>query len=201
MAASVGWRDTAWGCRSAFFTADVSSFMLFPFIRSWYFIRRVSDMRVARSMALAGPRSRRQPMTKSSTLMFPVSSMSRRSKRPHASERSKSIDLKYASNSGLFSCFLNSCQEIISAPCVAKALRRWSTISMLVSSLVLFSADSTKMPVITLSIENMVKAMNTENRSAIAGEISSIRGSQITCQFIPPLMAWKSDRIDLPIEP
>mmetsp|Transcript_70225 Transcript_70225/g.157222 ORF Transcript_70225/g.157222 Transcript_70225/m.157222 type:complete len:205 (+) Transcript_70225:561-1175(+) len=170
----------------------------------WLTIRFESYISVARSMDLAGPFNRMQPMTNSWMLISPELSRSSRRKRPLALSISMPIELRWAlillsdrrsSNSERFmepdlSRSANSNIAVISC---SAALVLWSC-SWITSSLslcALFMALSTKMPVMMFSSANVVKNVK-KLRTNPCRALMSMSGAPISPQLMPPETAWYS---------
>mmetsp|Transcript_92398 Transcript_92398/g.261588 ORF Transcript_92398/g.261588 Transcript_92398/m.261588 type:complete len:243 (+) Transcript_92398:210-938(+) len=156
-------------------------------------IRLLKYMRVARSIAVAGPRSRRTPCVNSSQSMVPDSSVSSSRKRARASFLSISSDLKNPSKCGSFSSRTKSSHSTLPSSFMM-SWKSWLTCFASSASLSTFaadSADSTNTPVTTLSIANTTKAMYTENPMETQGfgiAACSKSGSS-WFQSTPPVMA------------
>mmetsp|Transcript_45860 Transcript_45860/g.109200 ORF Transcript_45860/g.109200 Transcript_45860/m.109200 type:complete len:244 (-) Transcript_45860:1934-2665(-) len=168
------------------------------------FMRLVSDIKVARSIDLAGPRRRKQPMTKSSASMEPDSVRSKSPNKLLASEGSRSMERNTPTILGLSICALKSCQVMSPAsdtPISSKMSRSLLTMSASACKREPSRADSTNMPVIMFSKLTVMKAMYADNTTAIAGDISSVSGSLKSRQSTPLVIAWKRDMVHLPMEP
>mmetsp|Transcript_79198 Transcript_79198/g.144925 ORF Transcript_79198/g.144925 Transcript_79198/m.144925 type:complete len:224 (+) Transcript_79198:139-810(+) len=164
----------------------------------------VSNISVARSNAFAGPFSLRQPMMNSSRLISPLFSTSMSSKRPLASERSRSIALKTVSICESIMCFSNSGRCIIpvcSSSVLKNTSRKVLTRSTSLSRFAVTNAESTNTPVTTLSMARTEKAMYKEKSTPASGWQSSIRGSAIDSQSMPPVIAPNRESTEIETEP
>mmetsp|Transcript_66139 Transcript_66139/g.108918 ORF Transcript_66139/g.108918 Transcript_66139/m.108918 type:complete len:206 (-) Transcript_66139:1336-1953(-) len=153
---------------------------------------RTWHIKVVRSIALAGPWIRQHPAINSSTSMNPCSSMSNSRKRLRASDTLRSMDLKYASITGLSSCPSNCshviCPDSLIFICSTISRMRLTTVTVF-SSRALAMADSTKTPVITFSIARAANAMYTAKTRPMIAECLS-KGSDASLQLTPLVMDW-----------